>query len=70
MSGLNWSDLLHAGLHRLRLNPEEFWRLTPAELRIMLGQSVAASPMGRSELEQMMAKFPDEPKGERCGRAG
>lgn len=58
MSAMDWPGLLRAGLYGLRLAPEAFWRLTPAELRIMLGAEVAA-PLTRSRLEQLLAAFPD-----------
>ena len=37
MSLIDWPGLIRAGLVDLRLSPEAFWRLTPVELRIMLG---------------------------------
>ncbi len=58
MSAMDWPGLLRAGLYGLGLAPEAFWRLTPAELRIMLGAEVAA-PLTRSRLEQLLAAFPD-----------
>ncbi|SFD53828.1 rcc01693 family protein [Roseivivax sediminis] len=54
-----WAELLHAGLHGLRLRPEEFWALTPAELRVMLGAGGGARAMDRSRLDALMAAFPD-----------
>ena len=35
---LDWPALMRAGMLGLRLTPREFWQLTPAELRLMLGQ--------------------------------
>ncbi|WP_405117489.1 rcc01693 family protein [Phaeobacter sp. BS23] len=43
----------------MRLTPDQFWRLTPAELRLMLGQDTGAVPLGRSGLDQLMQAFPD-----------
>ncbi|MGR3759622.1 rcc01693 family protein [Roseobacteraceae bacterium NS-SX3] len=60
MSGFDWPALMRAGIHGLRLRPEEFWRLTPAELRLMLGQA-AVPAMGRARLQDLMAAFPDPP---------
>ena len=34
----DWPGLMRAGLIGLRLKPAEFWALTPAELRLMLGE--------------------------------
>ena len=53
------------GLRGLGLRPCEFWALTPAELRLMLGADNAARPMGRARLEELLAAFPDEVKGDR-----
>ena len=40
--GFDWPGLLRAGLHDLGLEPAAFWRLTPVELRIMLGAEATA----------------------------
>ncbi|MCV6587117.1 MAG: phage tail assembly chaperone [Marinibacterium sp.] len=55
----DWPALLQAGLHGLGLKPAEFWALTPAELRLMLGQGGAAA-LSRSGLDALMAQWPDE----------
>ena len=62
MTGLDWAGLLRAGLGQLRLTPEQFWRLSPAELRIMLGAEAAAAPMTRSRLDELAAAYPDTSK--------
>ncbi|APX21413.1 MAG: phage tail assembly chaperone [Rhodobacteraceae bacterium] len=59
----HWQQLLRAGLRGLGLTPEQFWSLTPAELKLMLGDDSGIRPLGRSRLEEMMRAFPD-------GRAG
>ncbi|MBN8187751.1 MAG: rcc01693 family protein [Salipiger thiooxidans] len=64
MQGFDWPKLLRAGLRGLGLRPNEFWALTPAELRLMLGEDSGEVPMGRSRLEELIAAFPDEVKGE------
>jgi uncharacterized phage protein (TIGR02216 family) len=56
---MDWAGLMRAGLHGLGLTPAEFWRLTPWELRVMLGLSAEAAPMGRARLEALLAEFPD-----------
>ncbi|WP_375690244.1 rcc01693 family protein [Pseudooceanicola sp. LIPI14-2-Ac024] len=60
MSGFDWPVLMAAGIRGLRLRPEEFWRLTPAELRLMLGEDAARAPLRRAGLEALLAAYPDE----------
>jgi len=64
---LDWPGLMRAGLHGLRLTPEAFWRLTPAELRMMLGSAAGDGPLDRSGLERLLAAFPDVKRGEDDG---
>lgn len=59
MSGFDWPALMRAGLQGLRLTPAEFWGLTPAELRLMLGQAAGQGALGRAGLEALMAAYPD-----------
>ncbi|MCA0873652.1 phage tail assembly chaperone [Seohaeicola saemankumensis] len=59
MSQFDWPALMRAGMQGLRLTPEQFWRLTPAELRLMLGQGGAQAPLNRSGLDALMAAWPD-----------
>lgn len=56
---IDWRALLRAGLHGLGLEPAAFWRLTPVELRIMLGAEQAAPPLTRARLAELAAAFPD-----------
>lgn len=65
MSGLDWPGLLRAGLHELRLTPAQFWALTPAELRVMLGRDDRQSPLTRAGLDELARRFPDAQKGSR-----
>lgn len=60
MSRFDWSALMQAGLHGLGLKPSEFWALTPAELRVMLGQVQGHRPLARDGLEALMQAFPDK----------
>lgn len=62
MSGIDWAGLVRAGLHGLQLEPTVFWRLTPVELRIMLGAEAASPPLTRARLAEMAAAFPDRAK--------
>ncbi|NBZ86031.1 rcc01693 family protein [Stagnihabitans tardus] len=61
---MDWPGLMRAGLFELRLTPEVFWKLTPIELRIMLGADKSAPVLTRARLEELAALFPDgEPNG-------
>ncbi len=59
MSGLDWPGLMRAGLGRLGLTPDAFWRLTPAELVLMLGDPDAVPPLNRARLEELARAWPD-----------
>ncbi len=50
MSAFDWPGLMRAGMRGLGLRPEQFWKLTPAELMVMLGQGAGAPPFGRAQL--------------------
>ncbi|MFN4156071.1 MAG: rcc01693 family protein [Paracoccaceae bacterium] len=62
MSGIDWPGLIRVGLHQLGLEPGVFWRLTPAELRILLGADGASPPLTRARLAELAAAFPDSSK--------
>lgn len=57
--GIDWPGLMRVGLTGLGLAPEAFWRLTPIELRMMLGAEMAV-PMTRARLDELLAAFPDQ----------
>lgn len=59
MSGIDWPGLMRAGMQGLRLTPDQFWRLTPAELRLMLGLEAAQPPLTRARLEELAQAYPD-----------
>ncbi|QYK43522.1 MAG: phage tail assembly chaperone [Paracoccaceae bacterium] len=61
---------MRAGLHGLGLAPEVFWRLTPVELRIMLGAEATVAPLTRARLAELAAAFPDRGKDGCDGGAG
>ena len=63
MSKFEWHSLMKAGLHSLQLKPEEFWRLTPAELVLMLGGGNQAMPLERATMDALLARFPDKQGG-------
>ncbi len=64
MTGFDWPALMRAGMQGLRLRPEEFWKLTPAELRLLLGQAGAQAPLSRAGLDALLAAYPDKERGE------
>lgn len=64
MQQFDWPAIMRAGIQGLRLTPDQFWRLTPAELRLMLGQGGASAPMNRAGLRALQAAYPDQGKGE------
>ncbi len=63
MSGLDWPGLMRAGLQGLGLSPAEFWRLTPAELALMLGIGGGGAPLTRARLDELAKTYPDAMKG-------
>ncbi|MFU8863950.1 MAG: rcc01693 family protein [Rhodobacterales bacterium] len=62
MHQLDWPGLMRAGLRGLRLQPAQFWALTPAELALMLGRDAGQAPMGRHALDRLMQAYPDPAK--------
>ena len=55
-----WAEVLHAGLHSLRLSPQAFWALSPREFHIMAGGlRMRQGVPGRTDLAALMASFPD-----------
>ena len=64
-AGFDWPGLMRAGMCGLRLTPDQFWRLTPAELLIMLGLDAGGgSRMGRARLLELAARYPDTTPGQ------
>ncbi len=59
MTQIDWPALMRAGLQGLGLSPEAFWALTPAELRLMLGDPTKSGPLLSSGLDALMAAYPD-----------
>lgn len=60
---IDWAGLMRAGLVGLGLEPREFWRLTPVELRLMLGLEAGAAPLTRARLDELARAFPDRKEG-------
>ena len=67
MGTIDWPGLMRAGLHGLGLRPDQFWRLTPVEWRIMLGADAGVAPFTRARLDELAAAFPDVRKGQDNG---
>ena len=63
MTGLDWPGLMRAGLHGLGLKPAEFWKLSPAELMLMLGRDGGDAPLNRNRLDELTRAFPDQERG-------
>jgi len=63
MSGIDWPGLMRAGLRGLGLKPEEFWRLTPVELMLMLGRDGGDAPLSRARLDELARAYPDTDEG-------
>lgn len=61
-AGFDWPALMRAGLHGLKLMPDTFWALTPAELQLMLGSDAGNAPMLSDGLAALMAAYPDRTK--------
>lgn len=59
MGRFDWPALMRAGMRGLGLKPDEFWRLTPAELQILLGAGSGRAPLGRARLDELLAAYPD-----------
>ncbi|MDR9393572.1 rcc01693 family protein [Roseovarius sp. SYSU LYC5161] len=58
--GFDWPSLMRAGMQGLRLTPREFWALTPAELRVMLGHGRGSAPLARQRLDELLQAYPDK----------
>lgn len=68
MSALDWPGLMRVGLGLLRLTPDQFWRLSPVELQMMLGAEAAIPPLTKARLDELAAAYPDREKGKDHGR--
>lgn len=64
----DWPGLMRLGMVQLRLAPEHFWSLTPAELRLLAGEQAVPGPLTRTGLAALLAKFPDERRPAETGR--
>jgi uncharacterized phage protein (TIGR02216 family) len=41
------------------MTPEDFWRLTPVELRMMVGPVTGTPPLTRARLDELARAYPD-----------
>lgn len=57
---MDWVALLRAGVVGLRLSPDDFWGLTPAELKMLLGDPQSSGPLLSTGLDALMAAYPDK----------
>ena len=60
MSKVDWRTLMRLGLVNLRLSPEIFWSLTPAELMLMAGLDREGASLSRGGFANLSAQFPDK----------
>jgi len=60
MNRFDWSELMRAGLIGLGLQPDAFWKLTPAELSLLLGNGGQDMPLNRTTMDALLAQFPDK----------
>ena len=63
MSAIDWPGLMRVGMHGLGLSPEAVWRLTPVELKIMLGADRTSAALTRARFDELATAFPDLEKG-------
>jgi uncharacterized phage protein (TIGR02216 family) len=52
---------MRLGLVELRLAPDVFWSLTPAELMVLVGIDHGPVAMTRAGFQELAARFPDGP---------
>jgi uncharacterized phage protein (TIGR02216 family) len=62
MTRIAWAGLMRLGLVQLRLAPEVFWGLTPAELMLIAGLGGGRPALTRAGLAGLAARFPDKPR--------
>lgn len=64
MPKVAWAKLMRLGMVDLRLSPDRFWALTPAELLLMAGiDADASTSLSRGSFADLAARFPDDLKG-------
>lgn len=71
---IDWPGLMRLGLGALRLSPEVFWSMSPAELRLALEGAGLLTPetqlpMDHNTLATLMAQHPDHPTRSHKGKS-
>lgn len=61
MKRVDWGRLIRLGLVDLRLRPDDFWALTPAELLLLAGHGAGRDALTRAGLADLLERFPDVP---------
>jgi uncharacterized phage protein (TIGR02216 family) len=60
MKPFPWDEAIGFGLGVLRLSPAAFWAMTPRELALAIAAATGATaPLQRTELADLMARYPD-----------
>jgi uncharacterized phage protein (TIGR02216 family) len=61
MKPFPWAEAIGFGLGVMHLSPDAFWNMTPRELAyaIRAARGPSQDPLGRSALDDLMARFPD-----------
>ena len=58
-----WDTIMAVGLGLLRIRPQDFWAMTPAELDAVLkgafGEGIGGPGPSRADLIGLMGRFPD-----------
>ena len=56
----NWGFWGFGVLGGLRLNPDEFWAMTPYEFQLLIGHTRTFAPLNRRRLTELVEKYPDQ----------
>ncbi len=55
----DWPALMRLGIKEMRLKPDDFWALSPAEFLLIMGINEASAPMARKRLIELATAYPD-----------
>ncbi len=61
MKRFDWAELMRFAMVQLRLTPDQFWALTPAELALFAGPG-QRNAMSRSGLAELIKQYPEPSK--------
>jgi uncharacterized phage protein (TIGR02216 family) len=59
-----WARMMALGIGALRLAPRDFWASTPREMWAAFPSLAASAAPSRDDLQDLMNRYPDEPKAE------